>query len=1089
MSKITRDSRSEDQWLQVQIDALKRRMAQVTVIGGPYPGALLADPSVEVILAAVPGSALTAMRSDAAPPLSQAISPTMTGVWNFTPLSDVVPVTINAPATANMQVWNPSSGLDTIVTASGDVGIGDEAPTANLSIRGKAEILSIESLGPLAWYKSENYDGSTTWTDSSGNGYHLTAHGSLSTGGADPVRPAKHAAGTAKGGTNLAGVETNFLTSPTRAGWFQWDTLSVPALNPVGTTPGLTIGVIIRDWGVASSGYGSGTVFGFTNQGTSFDSLAHGVNAVAGPDNDTVAWNWRFNTSHLFVTTAALHAPDNNVQEFWVLKEKAGVTSLLSCWLNGVAQNLPPGTTVGQKGAILETLLKTGQGAFDPMRGRSICEIVIFNYEMDQPQIDYLNAYMAWRSDPVTYPPVYSDLSHWKDNAGSIDSAVTGALDWGIGTDAPLAKLHLVGTTEQLRVGYDALSNYYSTTVDAQGNVEFDAVGTTPEFTFLDPVNITGDLTVTGNVSGTNLSGSNTGDVTLLGTPNYITISGQAITRALINLGSHVTGDLPVTNLAGGTGASGSTFWRGDGSWAVAGVVGSGTLNRIPMWTPDGVTLGNSDFAQGASAGFVATLDTSILAEDTTYYLPPGVGGFATIITDNVLPDYGLINSDPTLEYQADTGTSVGFRAFDTFSRYFYFNLVSGSVIASLNTLGGRWTFTDPGSTGNLVGVEGMVGCQGINLGGLGTTKGHVVTDVPDDASAIGIDFRDDINRTQGHVMRHYNQSNGAVYHVRTWDGRNSFGYGATTAAQPGTLLGFISQDQEAPTGNPIYVGILSYVKHNDVTETCPLGPFGVIGMSDFSTLTGLSGQLQAGFVGGCVSTINSAAPNQYLAGFVSDPMVTSGSHYRPSTIDPVTGTKSSHFKIGAAHITGYWSQVAHMSNSSGYGSTYPGKVSSARFCIQDYGAPIADVANTTEYWSIFGEAINGTVATYPAVTGYIRMTYPRRTGRTGVNAKHAWWEPWPNTAAIRGGGIAGDTYFDDGTNFPAGLWEFSKTAAGGAAAWNFLLSSPGVNALGGGAAPTLGTIGGTGPAAAAQATWVQINCADGVVRWIPAWV
>lgn len=37
--------------------------------------------------------------------------------------------------------------------------------------------------------------------------------------------------------------------------------------------------------------------------------------------------------------------------------------------------------------------------------------------------------------------------------------------------------------------------------------------------------------------------------VTLAGTPDYITIAGQVITRALINLASHVTGRLPFTNL------------------------------------------------------------------------------------------------------------------------------------------------------------------------------------------------------------------------------------------------------------------------------------------------------------------------------------------------------------------------------------------------------------------------------------------------------------------------------------------------------------------------------------------------------------
>lgn len=41
--------------------------------------------------------------------------------------------------------------------------------------------------------------------------------------------------------------------------------------------------------------------------------------------------------------------------------------------------------------------------------------------------------------------------------------------------------------------------------------------------------------------------------------------------------------------------------------------------------------------------------------------------------------------------------------------------------------------------------------------------------------------------------------------------------------------------------------------------------------------------------------------------------------------------------------------------------------------------------------------------------------------------------------------------------------------------------------ALGGGASATLGTIGGTGPTAAAQAQWVEIDV-GGVAHWIPVW-
>ena len=41
--------------------------------------------------------------------------------------------------------------------------------------------------------------------------------------------------------------------------------------------------------------------------------------------------------------------------------------------------------------------------------------------------------------------------------------------------------------------------------------------------------------------------------------------------------------------------------------------------------------------------------------------------------------------------------------------------------------------------------------------------------------------------------------------------------------------------------------------------------------------------------------------------------------------------------------------------------------------------------------------------------------------------------------------------------------------------------------ALGGGAAATLGTIGGSGPTAAAQAQWLEIDI-GGVAHWIPVW-
>lgn len=83
-------------------------------------------------------------------------------------------------------------------------------------------------------------------------------------------------------------------------------------------------------------------------------------------------------------------------------------------------------------------------------------------------------------------------------------------------------------------------------------------------------------LTV-GDIDGATLDPAgtdNSTDVTLAGTPDYITISGQVITRNAVDLAADVTGNLPVTNLNSGTGASSSTFWRGDGTWAAVAIAG-----------------------------------------------------------------------------------------------------------------------------------------------------------------------------------------------------------------------------------------------------------------------------------------------------------------------------------------------------------------------------------------------------------------------------------------------------------------------------------------------------------------------------------
>jgi hypothetical protein len=89
------------------------------------------------------------------------------------------------------------------------------------------------------------------------------------------------------------------------------------------------------------------------------------------------------------------------------------------------------------------------------------------------------------------------------------------------------------------------------------------------------------------------ISGSNTGDVSLTGTPDYITLSGQTITRGLIDLATDVTGDLPFANL---TQLS---------AHQVLARAGSGTGDVA------GVTMGNDTILGRAGSGDVDDLSAT----------------------------------------------------------------------------------------------------------------------------------------------------------------------------------------------------------------------------------------------------------------------------------------------------------------------------------------------------------------------------------------------------------------------------------------------------------------------------------------------
>ncbi len=120
------------------------------------------------------------------------------------------------------------------------------------------------------------------------------------------------------------------------------------------------------------------------------------------------------------------------------------------------------------------------------------------------------------------------------------------------------------------------------------------------------------------------LTGTNSGDVTLAGAHNYITISGQTITRSQIDLAADVTGILPISNIATGT-PDGTKFVRDDGTLATP--AGTGTVTSVGgTGTVNGITLSGTVTSSG-NLTLGGTLSGVNLTTQVTGTLPIANGG------------------------------------------------------------------------------------------------------------------------------------------------------------------------------------------------------------------------------------------------------------------------------------------------------------------------------------------------------------------------------------------------------------------------------------------------------------------------------
>lgn len=135
--------------------------------------------------------------------------------------------------------------------------------------------------------------------------------------------------------------------------------------------------------------------------------------------------------------------------------------------------------------------------------------------------------------------------------------------NFGIGTGSTVsAKVHVIKTTEQLRLGYDA-SNYYSTTVGSTGGVTWDAVGTGAGFTFADKISVTTGSNKSAGVSGAMTAGTITISTTAVTASSliYLTHATLGGTQGILSVGTITAGTSFVINSSSATDTGAINWW------------------------------------------------------------------------------------------------------------------------------------------------------------------------------------------------------------------------------------------------------------------------------------------------------------------------------------------------------------------------------------------------------------------------------------------------------------------------------------------------------------------------------------------------
>lgn len=552
---------------------------------------------------------------------------TWTKAHTWSPASaSTTPITINAAAsqTADLVKVSTSGGTRIFtVDNTNAVGINEDDPQAHLVVQGTG--FDPLTLSPLAWYKADavgssqptngqtanNWPQANTWIDSSGNSRHMDHTN-------EPTSL-----------TYNTGVQ-NGMPSVLLAG----DGYFYGSVGMI-STAAYTVYSVFKRNGTGGTGSDFALLGDFANNYLKvprayIDGLGTNVEEL---------WRVKYANDGSGQSTAVMYAnnsPDPDTCHVWTVT-KVGASTTHNFRKDGV-----------DKGGI--SVIAPSQGASDPaswygLKGIGsgafhILEIIVYGAVHDPGQIAQVEGYLNSKynlngggSSGTALP-----LTYWQSSAGTVLAQVDETGQLGVGVD-PGTKVHILSTTEQLRLSYDTGgSTDASFTVSSGGDLTIAPDG--------GDTSITGTLTVSTSLSAgaAGFTVNTTGNLTKINTVTYSWPSSQGsadrylrndgsgtLTWAQISLTAGVTGTLPTTS--GGTGLS--SYTAGDIIYYASGTA----FTTVPIGT-SGTVLTSTGTAPQWS-----TLSSAGLAPNDAQYLTLAT---STGLTNERLftPGTGLTASD-----------------------------------------------------------------------------------------------------------------------------------------------------------------------------------------------------------------------------------------------------------------------------------------------------------------------------------------------------------------------------------------------------------------------------------------------------------